>query len=163
MDFLIRSVSTSDWDSIAAIFNHYVSKSFAAIHDQPIDESFFRSRHTKNPSYPFVVAEVRTQVVGFAYLAPFHPAPTMRHTAMITYFIHPQYVGRAIGAGFLERLLEVGIGSGITNFIAQVSSLNPGSIRFHLKHGFAECGRIGKVGVKFGESFDMVWLQKQPA
>ncbi len=48
---------------------------------------------------------------------------------------------------------------GITNFMAHVSSLNPGSVRFHLAHGFTDCGRFLNVGVKNGRSFDMVWLQ----
>jgi len=34
-------------------------------------------------------------------------------------------------------------------------------IEFHLKNGFRECGRFMKVGRKFGEDFDVVWMQKQ--
>lgn len=156
----IRAVEARDWQSITAIFNHFVSESFAAYPDQPVDESFFRDRHAAHPEYPFLVAEGDEAVIGFAYLSPFHPAPTMRHSGSLTYFIHPDHTGHGLGSAFLERLLDIGRGMGITNFMAHVSSLNPGSVRFHLTRGFTECGRFANVGIKNGRSFDMVWLQK---
>jgi L-amino acid N-acyltransferase YncA len=163
MNALIRPVLESDWEAITAIFNHFVTESFAAYPDQPVGVNFFRDRHGAHPIFPFVVAEIEGEVVGFGYLSPFHPAPTMYQTANLTYFLHPEFTGRGIGATFLEHLLEAGKTLGIINFMAHVSSLNPGSIRFHLVHGFTECGRFINVGVKNGRSFDMVWLQKQQA
>jgi L-amino acid N-acyltransferase YncA len=163
MNALIRPVLEPDWEAITAIFNHFVAESFAAYPDQPVDVNFFRDRHGAHPIFPFVVAEIEGEVVGFAYLSPFHPVPTMNQTANPTYFLHPEFTGRGIGATFLEHLLEAGKTLGIINFMAHVSSLNPGSIRFHLVHGFTECGRFINVGVKNGRSFDMVWLQKQQA
>ena len=157
----IRPVEARDWHSIAAIFNHFVSESFAAYPDQPVDDSFFRDRQAAHPEYPFLVAESDEGVIGFAYLSPFHPAPTMRHTASLTYFLHPQHTGRGIGSEFLGCLLRAGGTMGVTNFLAHISSENPGSIRFHLKHGFTECGRFVNVGVKRGRPFDMVWMQKE--
>jgi L-amino acid N-acyltransferase YncA len=163
MNALIRPVSEPDWDPITAIFNYFVTESFAAYPNQPVDAAFFRDRHAAHPMFPFVVAEIEGEVVGFAYLSPFHPVPTMRQTANLTYFLHPEFTGRGIGATLLEHLLEAGKTLGITNFMAHVSSLNPGSVRFHLAHGFTDCGRFLNVGVKNGRSFDMVWLQKQQA
>lgn len=49
---------------------------------------------------------------------------------------------------------------GITNILANISSLNPNSIKFHQKNGFIECGRFKKVGKKKGQEFDTVWMQK---
>ena len=163
MNALIRHVVDPDWEPIVAIFNHFVTESFAAYPDQPVDAGFFRDRHAAHPMFPFVVAEIEGEVVGFAYLSPFHPVPTMRQTANLTYFLHPEFTGRGIGAAFLEHLLEAGKTLGITNFMAHISSLNPGSIRFHLAHGFTKCGSFINVGVKKGRPFDMVWLQKEQA
>jgi len=163
MNALIRPVLEGDWEAIAAIFNHFVTESFAAYPDTPVDVTFLRDRHAAHPMFPFVVAEIKGRVAGFAYLSPFHPASTMRHTASLTYFIHPDHTGQGIGSALLVYLLDSGGKIGITNFMAHISSENPGSIRFHLKHGFTECGRFINVGVKNGRSFDMVWLQKQQA
>jgi phosphinothricin acetyltransferase len=46
------------------------------------------------------------------------------------------------------------------SLLANVSSRNEASLNFHLKNGFVECGRFKDVGTKFGEYFDVVWLQK---
>lgn len=156
----LRAVEERDWESITAIFNHWVTESYAAYPDEPVGEGFFRDRNAAHPEYPFFVADGEAGIVGFAYLSPFHPVPTMRHTANLTYFLHPEHTGHGLGRVFLERLLEAGREIGITNFMAHISSENPGSIRFHLRNGFTECGRFANVGVKKGRSFDMVWMQR---
>ena len=55
---------------------------------------------------------------------------------------------------------EAAPGLGIDNFVANVCSLNEDSLRFHLKNGFVECGRLKRVGKKFDTDFDIVWMQK---
>lgn len=161
METIIRDVEQNDWPVVSAIFNHYVAASFAAYNDQPVAEHFFQERWAAHPEYPFLVAEVAEQVVGFAFLAPFHPAPTMKHSATLTYFIHPDHTGRGIGQQFLDALIAQGQRLGIGNYLAHISSLNPGSLNFHLRNGFVECGRMVQVGIKKGKPFDMVWVQKR--
>ena len=160
MDYTIRPVEETDWQTITEIFNHFVENSHAAYPEEPVDDGFFRAKHLKAPDYPFTVAALEDEVVGFAYLAPFQPAPTMRRSAMLTYFIHPDHTGRRLGGRFLDFLMEEGRRLGVTNFLAHISSANHGSIRFHEKHGFTECGRFLEIGVKGGRNFDMVWMQR---
>ena len=101
MDACIRNVEQPDWPHVSAIFNHYIAESFAAYNEQPVTDRFFQERRSAHPEYPFLVAEVSGRVAGFAFLAPFHPAPTMKHSATLTYFIHPDHTGRGIGQNFL--------------------------------------------------------------
>ena len=80
--------------------------------------------------------------------------------AEVTYFIHPAHTGNGLGKRLLDDL-ERGAGEkGIATLLASISSLNSGSIRFHRKNGFSECGRFQRVGVKKGQWFDTVWMQK---
>ena len=160
MDATIRTVDDRDWDAITAVFNHFVANSFAAYPEDPVSRDFFRKKHLDAANYPFLVAEIEGDVAGFAYLSPFHPVATMKRTATVTYFIHPDHTGKGIGSRFLERLLDEGRRLGITNFVAHISSANEGSIRFHARHGFTECGRFLKIGEKRGRTFDMVWMQR---
>ena len=157
----IRTVADGDWEAVTAIFNHFVAESFAAYMERSVDEGFFRMHHEANPHDPFLVTEVEGRLLGFAYLSPFHAADTMRCTATVTYYIHPDFTGKMIGSAFLECLLKAGEEIEVTNILAHVSSRNTGSIHFHVKNGFVECGRFRSVGVKNGRPYDMVWLQKQ--
>lgn len=159
MDATVRPVAERDWPAVTAIFNHFVTNSLAAYPKQPVSEKLFKERHLANPTYPFVIAETDGEVVGFAYLSPFHHASTMKRSATLTYFIHPESTGSGLGTRFLDLLIHEGRTLGITNFLAHISSANEGSIRFHERHGFIECGRFRKVGEKAGREFDMVWMQ----
>jgi phosphinothricin acetyltransferase len=47
----------------------------------------------------------------------------------------------------------------VDTILAHTSSRNTASIRFHRKHGFRECGRLRRVGRKFGKDFDVIWVQ----
>ncbi len=100
------------------------------------------------------------KVIGFGMLRPHNPLPAFAKTAEVTYFIHRDYTGKGLGKALLGALEKGAIERGITSLLASVSSLNPGSIRFHQAHGFVECGRFVKVATKNGKVFDTVWLQK---
>jgi L-amino acid N-acyltransferase YncA len=100
------------------------------------------------------------EVVGYGMLRPYHFASTLKRTAELTYFLKPEYTRQGIGKAMLDFLIVEANRLGIDNLTASVSSLNPTSITFHLKHGFHECGRFCRVGTKFGQDFDLIWFQR---
>jgi phosphinothricin acetyltransferase len=158
----VRPVMASDWPAITAIFNRYVATSPAAYPDEPVGEGFFRDRHEAMPEYPFLVTVDGSDVVGFGGLSPIHPAATVRRAAQLAYFLAPDHTGQGLGSQLLQALIAAGRQMGVDTFLAHISSLNQGSIRFHLRHGFTECGRFRRVGTKHGHDFDMVWMQLTP-
>ncbi|WP_301665067.1 GNAT family N-acetyltransferase [Methanoculleus frigidifontis] len=70
----------------------------------------------------------------------------------------PGCTGRGLGSRMLAHLEREGRKQGIGCILAGISSRNMGSIRFHNKNGFVECGRFRNVGRKRGEFFDVVWM-----
>lgn len=152
-------------DAAVAIFNHYVSHGFAAFNEEPVGDEFYaRLLGAAAGGYPALAAiAVDGAVAGFALLRPIHPAPTLRRAAEVTYFLHPDHTGRGAGTAILARFEAEARALGADSLLAKVSSLNPGSLRFHRRHGFRECGRFRAVGRKHGREFDLVWLQKRLA
>jgi phosphinothricin acetyltransferase len=59
----------------------------------------------------------------------------------------------------LERIVAEARRKGIDSILANVSSLNEESLRFHERHGFSECGRFRNVARKKGRDLDAVWMQ----
>jgi L-amino acid N-acyltransferase YncA len=160
VDYSIRLVNAHDWHAVTDVFNQFVDLSMAAYPEERVGSEFFASKHRVAPDYPFLVVEAAARVVGFAYLSPVHPVATMRRSAQLTYFILPEHTGKGLGERLLDLLLDRGREMGVDNFMAHISSLNEGSIRFHRRHGFSECGRFRRVGSKHGRDFDMVWMQR---
>ena len=112
-------------------------------------------------NYPSVAARLPDgSIAGFGLLRAHNPMPAFRHTAEVTYFLRPEMTGRGLGSRMLAGLETEGKKRGITSILASISSLNEGSIRFHARHGFTECGRFSRVGIKNGVLFDTVWMQK---
>ncbi|PKK83237.1 MAG: GNAT family N-acetyltransferase [candidate division Zixibacteria bacterium HGW-Zixibacteria-1] len=161
MPYKLKKMTNADRMAVMKIFNHFVENSFAAYNDTRVSDGIFD--HFLNISKGYLALTVRTetdQVVGFAMMRPFHPANSFRKTLEVGYFIMPEHTGQGLGSQILERFIKKAKALGVEILLASISSLNEKSIRFHLKHGFVECGRFKGIGIKKGQKFDMVWMQK---
>lgn len=157
----LTPIAENDREPVVDIFNYYIEHTFAAYPEQPVPYGFFSQFLESCRKYPSVVAKYPDgTVAGFGLLRAHNPMPAFVHTAEITYFIRHDLTGRGIGKRMLHYLETAGKKQGIKTILANISSLNEGSIRFHAKNGFSECGRFLRVGMKNGVSFDTVWMQK---
>jgi L-amino acid N-acyltransferase YncA len=161
MDCKLDQVSEKDGREIIDLFNHYIESSFAAYSDRKVPYEFFQLFLNMTQGYPFLAAKDEFgKIIGFGLLHPHNPMPAFSQTAEITYFIAPEYTGKGIGKAMLARLLDAARQKGITSILASISSLNPGSLAFHRRNGFVECGRFVGIGKKSGKNFDVIWMQK---
>jgi phosphinothricin acetyltransferase len=162
MGYTLEQLTEHDRTAVVDIFNYYIEHSFAAYWETPRGYGVFDQFAALTGDYPTAAAKTDAgETVGFAFLRPYHPADSFRHTAEITYFIAPEHTGKGLGARLLEYLTAAARKKEITILLASISSRNDGSIRFHRTHGFVECGRFLSIGRKHGELFDVVWMQKQ--
>jgi L-amino acid N-acyltransferase YncA len=162
MDYLIRLAEDKDAPAVTEVFNYFVKNSFAAYPSKPNDESFFTRMRSLAGKFPFYVVETpEHKVIGFALLrAGFNPADTMSRTAEATLFFLPEYTRASLGGRLLAMLEADAKARGVDNLLASVSSRNEQSLNFCRKHGFVDCGRFQRVGRKFDQDFDIIWLQK---
>lgn len=155
-------ITTSDGEALIEIFNHYIEESEAAFLEEPVSPAFFERLLPYLKIYPSIaVRDDQETLIGFGMLRPHNQMPAFRHTAEITCFIRPERTGQGIGRRMLQHLEEQGREDGIKNILACISSRNEGSIRFHIRSGFTECGRFKDAGRKWGRFFDTVWMQKE--
>ncbi len=155
---VLRYAADADAAGVIAIFNHYAATGFAAYTEAPVPIGFFAA--LRGGTYAFRVLEDVGAIVGFGSVRPLLPFPAFRRAGLLSYFVAPEYTGRGLGTRLLERLADDARTSGCTTIVANVSSRNPASLAFHAARGFAEVGRLRSVGAKFGEPFDLVWLQR---
>jgi len=157
-DVRIREMEERDRDAVMTIFNHYAASTFAAYPEGPLPPAFFAV--LREGAISSVVLENPDGMAGFGFLKPFLPMPVFRKSGMLTYFIAPDAVGRGLGKQLLARLTEDARKEGIEMLLANMSSRNEASLRFHRRQGFRETGHLTGVGEKFGEPFGIIWMQK---
>ncbi len=157
----IVRASEHDAAAIVDIFNHYVEHSFASYFKTKVGPEFASRLLTLGVRYTFVTAKDDAgAVLGFGLLHPFHPGDTFDRTAEVSYFLHPDCTHRGIGSRILEHLTERARALAVRVLLASISSRNEQSLAFHRKHGFDEVARLPRIGEKFGETFDVVYMQK---
>ena len=159
-EFILRKLDDQDNKVVIDIFNYYIENSFAAYRQNKVDYSYFSVFKETIKDYPAYVAELNGEVIGFGFIHPYRRVDTFKNSSEITYFISSNHTGKGLGKKFLSHLERDAKQIGINTFLASISSLNKGSIRFHQQNGFTECGRFKAVGCKQGKEFDVVWMQK---
>jgi phosphinothricin acetyltransferase len=163
MSYRLEPMAEPHRKQVVDLYNHYVETSFAAYPETSAPYALFDRFLAITRGYPALVAtsERTGEVVGFAFLHPYHPATSFNRTAEITYFLSPAHTRQGLGTLFLQSLEEAARPLGVDCLLANVSSRNEASLEFHRKQGFVECGRFREIGRKRGEDFDIVWFQKR--
>lgn len=157
----LRPFSPEDRQSVMDIFNWYIENSFAAYPEHKLGYEFFDMILNTMRGYPTAaLCTSQGEVIGFGFLKAYNPMPTFKKTAEITYFIKPEYTAKGLGNLILDHLLAEAEKMGLKCILANISSLNQASLKFHRKNGFTECGRFKQVGQKNNTCFDVVWMQR---
>ena len=142
------------------IFNYYIRNGTAAFPPDELAEAFFDTMLELVGDCPGYSLVENGQLIGFGFMKKYNPFPTFQKTVTISYFISPDYANRGLGKQLLSMLEEDAKIKGIDNIIAEISTENISSIKFHEKNGFRYCGTLENVGSKFGRKFGVVYMQK---
>jgi L-amino acid N-acyltransferase YncA len=162
MAYIFAEMSTIHRRAVIDIFNYFITESHAAFLGEPVDYPFFDHFVKMAHGYPALVVQAGPgPVVGFGFMRPHYLADSSKRAAQVTYFILPEHTRQGLGTALLAFFVGEARKMGLDSLLANISSRNRQSLEFHLKNGFRECDRFLKVGHKFGEVVDAVWLQKQ--
>ena len=157
--YTIRQTQETDRDRIIEIFNYYITHGFSAYPDAPVPALFFDV--LREGAHAFYTVELGEFTVGFGIMKPFLPFDTFKRTATVSYFVLPGHTRSGAGTLLISAFIRDAKQMGIGVLLASISSKNKESIQFHNKQGFVECGRLKNVGYKFGELFDVIWMEKE--
>jgi L-amino acid N-acyltransferase YncA len=109
---------------------------------------------------PFLVVELGGKVAGFAYTTVWRPRPAYRHTVEDTVYVAPDRLRQGLGGILLAAVIEGCRKAGVEQVIAVIADTgDPASEALHRSAGFAEVGRLGRVGFKHGRWIDTVLMQ----
>ena len=158
----LRAATAGDIAAIAAIYRLAVLTGTASFEVEPPDEAEMLRRFAAvaGAGYPYFVAELAGQVVGYAYASPYRARPAYRYTVEDSIYIAPEAQGKGIGGLLLKALIDASVARGYRLMVAVIGdSRNYASITLHRSAGFTFCGTIHSVGYKFGRWLDSVIME----
>jgi L-amino acid N-acyltransferase YncA len=159
---VIRPAQADDMPTVAAIFAHYVDDTVITFEVLPPSTQAWcgKLRDLGLSGWPFLVATVDGQVVGYAYVMAWRPKPAYRHTVESTIYLAPEHTGRGYGQRLLKELLTRARAADAREVIAVIADADsPASAALHRRAGFEDVGRLRNVGFKHGQWLDTVLMQ----
>ena len=165
----IRLATTADAEAILAIYAPYIRDTAITFEYDVPDPEAFRARIGETlKRYPYLVATQGGRIVGYAYAGPVHPRAAYQHCAEMSVYLDMQYRQQGIGTQLYRELERRLIRQNVFSVYACVTVsdrendayVTDESIRFHEKMGYAKVGEYHRCGYKFGQWYNVAWLEK---
>jgi phosphinothricin acetyltransferase len=159
----VRSAVLADIPTITTIYDLEVRTGTATFELTPPDvaEMTRRFNALQERGFPYLVATIGDDVVGYAYAGPYRPRPAYRFTVENSVYLAPASHRRGIGTALMTELIVQSEARGYRQMIAVIGdSANAASVALHARTGFQMIGTHPNVGFKFGRWLDTVMMQR---
>lgn len=159
----VRPARLDDIPAIQALYGHYVSTSLASFELAPPDVAEMRQRFEQITAkkFPYLVAELDGEVVGFAYAYTYRSRAAYDFTVEDSVYVSHRHTRRGVGRALLEALIDACTEAGFRRMVAVIGdSANAASIALHRAVGFTDAGVLPSAGFKFGRWVDSVRMQR---
>lgn len=164
----LRVATVSDAAELLKIYAPYVTDTAITFeYDVPTLEDFKgRIAHTLE-KYPYFVAELNGEIVGYAYASAFHPRAAYSWAAETSIYVRRDMKRMGLGRTLYDALETALKAQGVLNLNACIACpdvddeyLTRNSISFHAHLGYSMVGEFHNCGYKFGRWYNMVWMEK---
>lgn len=166
----IEKVREQDAPSLLEIYAPYVEKTAVSFeYEVPSVEEFAQRIRKISSRYPYIKAvDAGGEILGYAYAAPFKQRSAYDWSVETTVYVAQKHRRSGIGRTLYETLEKSLREMGVLNMNACIAVtdvpnayLTNDSLYFHQKLGFRLVGTFHECGYKFGEWFDMLWMEKR--
>jgi len=162
-ELCIRSARATDGEALARIYNPYILETVVTFEEEPVSAAVMAERVTEvtGQSLPWLVAELRGQVLGYAYATRWKARASYRFSTETTVYLGPGQSGHGYGTRLYAALLEALRAGGIIHAaIGGIALPNAASVALHEKLGFRKVAQFPEVGFKLGQWVDVGYWQK---
>ena len=158
---IIRPVQLADAATIRAIYQPYVTETAITFEvDVPTVQEFEKRITQTLAHFPYLVAEEEGIVVGYAYASTYYARAAYDWTVELSIYISKEARGQGIGTVLYDVLEEELQARGYLRFLACIALPNEASISLHEKRGYVKVAQFPKIGYKFDQWHDIIWMQK---
>lgn len=157
----IRDVDPKrDAAACAAIYAPFVLAGPTSFEEVAPDEDEMAIRISRLAgTHPWLVAEQKGIVVGYAYACNHRARPAYRWSTDVSVYVDERNRRQGIGRSLYEELLERLRGQGFRIACAGITLPNEASVALHEGLGFVAVGVYRNIGWKAGSWRDVGWWQ----
>jgi L-amino acid N-acyltransferase YncA len=112
-------------------------------------------------SYPVLVAQDDTGILGFSSFGDFRAFPCYHPTVEHSVHIRADRRGEGLGPMLLIPLFSRAAALRKHTMIGAIDAQNERSLRLHRRLGFEQAGYFREVGFKFGRWLDLIFMQRR--
>jgi L-amino acid N-acyltransferase YncA len=158
----IRGATLADAWAIAGIYNHYIRHTVVTFEEEPVSTKVMEERMgaVRAVSLPWLVADSRDGLIGYAYASRFHARSAYRFAAETTVYLAHGREGHGIGTRLYTELLAALREQQIRTAVGLIALPNAPSVTLHEKLGFQHTGTLQGVGFKHDRWVDVGYWQK---
>ena len=165
---VIRPASPEDAPALLGIYAPYVRETAITFeYEVPSPEAFRKRIERTLTRYPYLAAEAGGELLGYAYTGAFVGRAAYDWSAETSIYLRQDMRRRGLGRRLYGALEELSRAQGIRNLNACVGCpetedpyLTWNSVNFHAHLGFRLVGVFCKCGYKFGNWYNMAWMEK---
>ncbi len=160
-NIVIRTAREADAPALLSIYQPYVIDTVITFEVAVPSAEDFAGRIKKTlAKYPYLVAELDGEIVGYAYASQFRTRAAYDWSAETSVYVKDGLHRTGIGSALYRALEDKLLKRGYVNLIACITYPNPKSVFFHEKFGYRRIGIMEKIGFKAGQWRDVLWMQK---
>jgi phosphinothricin acetyltransferase len=160
---LIRNAIETDFVEIQIIYTEYVLETHATFEVIPPakNELIQRWQTITNDGFPYLIAELNSKVVGYAYASKYRLRSAYKYSIEDSVYVAPDSTGQGVGTALLKSIIQKCTSLGYRQMIAVIGgSDNHSSINLHARCGFYKTGTMPSTGYKLGQWVDSVMMQR---
>ncbi|ALU35452.1 Acetyltransferase [Clostridium autoethanogenum DSM 10061] len=164
----MRMATKADAKEILDIYEPYVRNSAISFeYDVPSIEEFTERINNILKKYPYIVAVDNNQIIGYAYVSSFKERVAYNWAVETTIYLSQDCRGKGVGKKLylaLEKILKrqniINLNACIAYTTTDNAYLTNASMYFHEHLGYRKVAHFTKCGYKFGNWYDMIWMEK---
>ena len=157
----IRPVTLKDAPKLVRIYAPYVKKTTITFEYQiPTIEEFEGRIEKILQRFPYLVAEEDGHILAYAYASTYYDRSAYDWAVEVSVYVDQVHRGQGLGSRLYEALEMELEARGYLRFLACIALPNPASIALHEKRGYVKVAHFPKIGYKFDQWYDIVWMQK---
>lgn len=157
----IRVATPKDASTLVKIYTPYVEETTITFdYEVPSEAAFAERIEEILPNYPYLVAEEDGVILGYAYAHAYKERAAYDWAVEVSVYVDREKRGNGAGKRLYQALEAELKRQNIAILTACITGGNQASINFHKKLGYQEVAKFPKIGYKFEQWHDVVWLQK---